>query len=189
MTASAPRAGSLDDGGFASELLRAGTTGEIHFQFESDPRYLEELDRLLHALLHSSGLPERDIRRFTMAVREIGANAIEWGHRKQVDRLVTVIYRLDAEKVVVLIRDTGAGFDPAHLPHAAQAEDPMTHLAIREALGLREGGFGLVLARGLVDDFQVNPTGNEVRLSKYLPRRSADSVSVTGPPTSLSAGA
>ncbi len=31
-------------------------------------------------------------------------------------------------------------------------------------LGLREGGFGIMLARGLVDEFRYNQLGNEVTL-------------------------
>jgi hypothetical protein len=40
-------------------------------------------------------------------------------------------------------------------------------------LGLREGGFGILMARGLVDDLQYNDTGNEVRLVKYFPPHQA----------------
>ena len=54
------------------------------------------------------------------------------------------------------------------LPHAANPEDPTTHMMVREVLGLREGGFGILMARGLVDDLQYNETGNEVRLIKYF---------------------
>ena len=34
---------------------------------------------------------------------------------------------------------------------------------------MREGGFGIMLARDLVDDLQYNESGNEVRLVKYFP--------------------
>ena len=47
-------------------------------------------------------------------------------------------------------------------------EDPIRHLEIRNELGLREGGFGIMLARGLVDDFRYNERGNEVTLVKYF---------------------
>jgi anti-sigma regulatory factor (Ser/Thr protein kinase) len=42
---------------------------------------------------------------------------------------------------------------------------------MRESLGLREGGFGILIARGLVDDLQYNETGNEVRLVKHFAPR------------------
>ena len=151
------------------ELQRHGTDGEIHFQLQSDTRYLEELNHLLASLFLFSGLSQSQIKQLAMAVRELCVNAIEWGHQKQIDRIVTVIYRIDPEKVSIVIRDEGPGFDPEHLPHAAKPDDPVTHMMVRETLGLREGGFGILLARGLVDDLQYNETGNEVRLVKYFP--------------------
>jgi len=50
-------------------------------------------------------------------------------------------------------------------PHAAQEEDPIRRLEIREQLGLREGGFGILITRGLVDRMTYNATGNAVRVT------------------------
>ena len=153
------------------DLERRGTAGEIHFQMQSDTEYLDELNHLLAALFLYSGLSETQAKQLAMAVRELGTNAIEWGHQKQIDRIVTVTYRIDAAKIAITIRDTGPGFNPKNVPHAAQPDDPIGHMMVREALGLREGGFGILLARGLVDDLQYNETGNEVKLIKYFPAR------------------
>jgi DNA-binding response OmpR family regulator len=154
------------------ELQRGGTEGEIHFKLQSDDQYLEELNQLLASLFLFSGLPQVQVQQLTLAVRELGVNAIEWGHQRQVERIVSVIYRIDQEKVTILIRDTGPGFDPRRLPHAAQPDDPVSHMMVRETLGLRDGGFGILMARGLVDDLQFNEIGNEVRLVKYFPPHS-----------------
>jgi DNA-binding response OmpR family regulator len=152
------------------DLQRRGTAGEIHFQLQSDTEYLDELNHLLASLFLYSGLSETQAKQLTIAVRELGTNAIEWGHRKQVERIVTVTYGIDSEKITIRINDTGPGFNPEHLPHAAQAEDPIGHMMVREALGLREGGFGILLARGLVDDLRYNEAGNEVTLTKFFPK-------------------
>jgi len=103
----------------------------------------------------------------------MGGNAIEWGNRKQVDRPVTVTYRIDSEKIVIVIRDEGSGFDRANLPHAANPEDVTAHLPVREEKGLRAGGFGIFLTRGLVDELEYNETGNEVRLIKRIAKSAA----------------
>lgn len=150
------------------DLERRGTEGEIHFQLNSDTRHLEELNHLLGSLFLFSGLSEDQIRQLITAVREMGTNAIEWGHKKNIELIVTVTYRIDPEKITIVIRDMGPGFNPQNLLHAAQPEDPVSHMMIREALGLREGGFGIMMARGLVDDLQYNESGNEVRLIKYF---------------------
>ena len=99
----------------------------------------------------------------------MGTNAIEWGHKNQVDRIVTVVYRIDPQKITITIRDTGPGFNPSNLPHAANLEDPVGHMMVRETLGLREGGFGILMSQGLVDELSYNETGNEVRLVKHFP--------------------
>jgi len=151
------------------EIGKEGLEGEIHFQLQSDTQYLEELNQLLSSLFLHTGLSEEQIRQFTYAVRELGVNAIEWGHRKQVERLVTVTYRIESKKIVIVIKDTGPGFDPKNLPHAAKDEDPASHVEVRQAMGMRSGGFGIMLAKGLVDEMKYNETGNEVRLVKYLP--------------------
>lgn len=153
------------------DILSRGTDGEVRFQLQSDTAYLDELNSLLSALFVHSGLSETQARQFLTAIREMGANAIEWGHQRKVDCIVTVDYHIDREKIAVTIRDTGPGFDPTNLPHAARSDDPVAHLMVREALGLREGGFGILMSRGLVDELEYNEAGNEVRLVKYFAPR------------------
>jgi CheY-like chemotaxis protein/anti-sigma regulatory factor (Ser/Thr protein kinase) len=151
------------------DMEKTGTEGEIHFRLQSDTRYLEELNHLLGSLFLFSGLTETQAKQMTMAVAEMGTNAIEWGHNKQVDLIVTVLYRIDPDKITITIRDTGPGFNPDNLPHAADPEDPVRHTMVREALGIREGGFGILMSQGLVDEMRYNETGNEVQLVKYFP--------------------
>ena len=151
------------------DLKRRGTEGEIRFHLQSDTQYLDELNHLLGSLFLFSGLTQMQVKQLTTAVRELGTNAIEWGHQKQTDRIVTVDYHIDPQKITIKIKDTGPGFNPQNLPHAAQPEDPIGHMMVREALGIREGGFGILMSRGLVDDLQYNESGNEVRLVKYFP--------------------
>ncbi len=155
------------------ELERHGTHGEVRFEMRSHTRHLEELNQLLASLFLHTPLSQKQVQQLMMAVRELGANAIEWGHRNQADRIVTVTYRIDPDKVVIAVRDNGPGFDPHNLPHAARLEDPLGHLELRESLRLREGGFGILMARGLVDELRYNQTGNEARLVKYYAGRPA----------------
>jgi two-component system OmpR family response regulator len=153
------------------EVEQAGTAGEVHFELKSEAHHLEELNRLLSSLFLHTGMSEDDAFRLTTAVREMGTNAIEWGNKKRADSAVTVTYRIDAEKIVIVIRDEGSGFDRANLPHAVKCmEDPASHLEVRDAMGLRIGGFGIFMSRGMVDELQYNDAGNEVRLVKRFVR-------------------
>jgi two-component system OmpR family response regulator len=156
-----------------ANIRRLGAQGEILFRLQSDTRYVEQVNNLLASLYLFTGLREMQIHQLTMAVRELGVNAIEWGHKKQVERIVTITYKIHPDRVVIDIRDTGSGFDPAKLPHAASVDDPLAHMTVRESMGIREGGFGILMSRGLVDELQYNDIGNEVRLVKYLPRESS----------------
>src|SRR5262249_2906774 len=116
------------------ELQKAGTEGEIKFQLQSDTQYLEELNHLLGSLFLFSGLTQSQVKQLTTAVREMGINAIEWGHKKQIDLIVTVLYHIDPDKITITVRDSGPGFDPRNLPHAAHVEDPVGHMMVRETL-------------------------------------------------------
>ena len=115
-------------------------------------------------------LTERQVKDLKQVVMEMGGNAIEWGHRKNAELTVRITYRIDPEKVTLIIKDQGPGFDPRTVPHAASDDDPIGHLDVRSELGIREGGFGIMLAKGLVDDFHYNDRGNEVTLIKRFKR-------------------
>lgn len=167
------------------DLKTNGTEGEIRFHLQSDTHYLEELNHLLGSLFLFSGLTQQQVKQMTTAVRELGTNAIEWGHQRKSDRIVTVDYRIDPTKITIDIKDTGPGFDPSNMAHAAYPEDPVGHMMVRESLGIREGGFGIMMSRGLVDEMSYNDKGNEVRLIKYfsapVPLRGEDGRIVAAP--------
>jgi two-component system, OmpR family, response regulator len=160
---------SMDDAlAWHDEHRQRGTTGEIHFDIRSELTYLAEANDMLADLFAHTPLTERQIKDLKQAVMEMGGNAIEWGHRKNAELVLRITYRIDPTSVTLIIQDQGPGFNPKDLPHAASDEDPIRHLEIRNELGLREGGFGIMLARGLVDDFRYNERGNEVTLVKYF---------------------
>jgi DNA-binding response OmpR family regulator len=147
-------------------LRSRGASEEVRIQMQSDARLLDELNTMLASLLLHTPLSPDDAHYLTLAVREMGGNAIEWGHRNRAELLVTVTYRIEADRVVITVKDTGPGFKRDQLPHAADPADPGAHLGLRQSLGLRIGGFGILMTRGLVDEMSYNDTGNEVRLVK-----------------------
>jgi two-component system OmpR family response regulator len=153
------------------EHASLGSTGEINFDVRSESGYLQQANDMLADLFAHTSLTERQIKDLRQAIMEMGGNAIEWGHRKNTDLLLQITYRIDPEAVTLIIRDQGPGFNPRKLPHAASEEDPIAHLDIRNELGIREGGFGIMLARGLVDEFRYNDKGNEVTLIKRFERK------------------
>ena len=148
--------------------IEAGHHGEIRFDFRSDVDYLKQVHTKITTLFQRTSLSEKEVREMGQAVLEMGMNAIEWGNRGNLEALVNIVYCYNHEKVVLTVRDEGSGFDPKNLPHAAKDDDPVAHMLVRETLGLREGGFGIMLAKGMVDSVHYSERGNEVTLVKFF---------------------
>jgi DNA-binding response OmpR family regulator len=140
--------------------------GEIHVELNSEITFLKDLNDFLMLVCQATPLLHEQVMQLRQAVMEMAHNAIEWGNLHQSDRLVNLTYRIYDDRLEIVVRDQGPGFDRTQLPHAAIADDPFTHLDVREKLGLRAGGFGLLICQGMVDEMGYNDIGNEVTLIK-----------------------
>jgi DNA-binding response OmpR family regulator len=140
--------------------------GEIHVEINSEINFLQELNDFSMLVCQSTPLGDDQVIQLRQAVMEMAHNAIEWGNLHQSDRLVSITYRVHDTRLEIVVRDQGPGFDRSSIPNAAIAGDPFTHLDVREKLGLRAGGFGLLICQGMVDEMQYNDQGNEVTLIK-----------------------
>jgi DNA-binding response OmpR family regulator len=149
-----------------TSMQQRAVQGEIHVELNSEITLLKDLNDFLMLICQSTPLQHEQVMQLRQAVMEMAHNAIEWGNLHQSDRLVNITYRVYDDRLEIAIRDQGSGFDRSQLPHAAVADDPFTHLDVREKLGLRAGGFGLLICQGMVDEMQYNDTGNEVALIK-----------------------
>jgi CheY-like chemotaxis protein/anti-sigma regulatory factor (Ser/Thr protein kinase) len=112
------------------------------------------------------------------AFRELLLNAIEWGGRLDPKRKVRIACLRTPRMLMYRIADPGTGFRIDDLPHAAigqSSDDPIAHMHVREAKGLRPGGFGLLMVRESVDDLIYNEKRNEVVFVKYLTDDAAQS--------------
>lgn len=147
-------------------LDRQCVAGEIHVQLNSEPIFLQDVNEFLTSLFRETPLSSEQIMQLRQAIMEMGQNAIEWGNRHRVDELVDITYRVFGDRIEIVVRDQGQGFNPKELPHAALPDDPLAHMDVREKLGLREGGFGLLISRGMLDELRHNAKGNEVTLIK-----------------------
>lgn len=115
-------------------------------------------------------VPDIDRDGLLVAFREILLNAMEHGGGFDPDQVVEVSAVRTARAIVFYVRDPGPGYAPERLPHAAVSnppDDPVAHLKRRTELGLRPGGFGLLVARKVVDQMILSERGNEVLLIRY----------------------
>jgi DNA-binding response OmpR family regulator len=148
--------------------------GEIHVELNSEITLLTDLNDFLMTLCKSTPLTSDQVMQLRQAVMEMAQNAIEWGNLHQSDRLVNITYRIYDDRIEIVVRDQGTGFDLNNLPHAAIPDDPFSHLDVRDKLGLRAGGFGLMICKGMVDELRYNDAGNEVTLIKrFTPQEHA----------------
>ncbi|WP_422930943.1 response regulator [Singulisphaera sp. PoT] len=149
-----------------ANLEEGDMQGEIHVELNSEVNLLQDLNDFLMTLWRFTPFEDNRVLQLRQAVMEIAQNAIEWGNRHESDRLVNITYRIYEDKVEIIVRDQGNGFDLNNLPHAAGADDPFSHLDVRDKLGLRSGGYGLMICKGMVDEMRYNDAGNEVTLIK-----------------------
>ena len=96
---------------------------------------------------------------------------MEYGGRFDPTQYVEISYIRARHMVLCRVKDPGEGFSLEEIQHAAIAnppDDPLRHFVFRESQGLRGGGFGVLMARILVDDLIYSEKGNEALLVKYL---------------------
>jgi len=135
------------------------------------PSSLEAVDRIQSFMKGMEARLPEDVRDSVgSAFRELLCNAVEWGGKLDPTRRVRIAYVRTKRMLLYRIADPGPGFRPEALAHAAvtHPDDPLEHAQIREDLGLRPGGFGLLLVRSMVDELVYNEAHNEVLFVKYL---------------------
>lgn len=118
----------------------------------------------------SAQLPLNSRQEMMQALHEILLNAMEHGAAFNPEQVVEITAVRTGRAFVFYLRDPGSGFRPESIHHEINADaafNPAVHIIKREEAGVRPGGFGLLLARGTVDELIYNEIGNEVLLIKY----------------------
>ncbi len=108
---------------------------------------------------------------FLSAVREVLWNAMEHGGHLDAKQEIRIDLLHSNRALSCFVKDPGPGFRMEKLEHAAvnnPAEDAVHHVMVREKVGMRPGGYGILLAKNFVDEMIYNEHGNEVVLVKYL---------------------
>ncbi|MCX6620391.1 MAG: ATP-binding protein [Acidobacteria bacterium] len=140
----------------------------IRAKFAAGERVIQFLREL------ADQFPAVEAEELTAALREILLNAIEHGGRTDARQTVRLNFIRTSRGIICSILDPGEGFSLESIPHAAVSnppDDQIRHAEVREERGLRPGGFGIMMARNLVDELVYNQKGNEAIIVKY--RKSA----------------
>lgn len=116
-------------------------------------------------------LPENEREGVAQAFRELVMNAVEWGGGLDPTRRVRISLLRTPRMLQYRVSDPGPGFRLEDLPHAAINNAPgevFTHETVRQQMGLRPGGLGLMMVRAVADELLYNDKHNEVIFIKYL---------------------
>jgi anti-sigma regulatory factor (Ser/Thr protein kinase) len=161
------RAGAASDSPLGIEVLSAHRDW-VSLRLNCQKLTAERLVEFLAEL--QVGLSEGPREQLMMAFREILMNAIEHGAEFHPAKVVEVAAVHTQRAIVFYVRDPGAGFHWDEIPHAAVSnppDAPLAHMDLRDTMGMRPGGFGILTAKGIVDELIYNEVGNEVLLIKH----------------------
>jgi anti-sigma regulatory factor (Ser/Thr protein kinase)/CheY-like chemotaxis protein len=151
----------------AIEML-SGTDAWIRLSVRCDVSTANRLQQFVREFLD---LPEVEEDKVATASREMLLNAMEYGAKFDPERRIEIAYLRARQVVLIRIKDPGEGFSfKENLDTAANnpPDDPLRHLKHREAQGIRPGGYGILLAKNLVDEVFYGEKGNDVLLIKYI---------------------
>jgi anti-sigma regulatory factor (Ser/Thr protein kinase) len=141
----------------------AWTTLELRARFSAGDRVVQFVREL------SDPFPPAEADEFATALREILLNSIEHGGHTDANQKITLRLISTPNSLLCFIADPGPGFSLSQIPHAAVSNPPdqhIRHAELRQLQGLRPGGYGILVARNLVDELIYNQRGNEVLIVK-----------------------
>ena len=135
-------------------------TSVVEVTLESDLKKVEVADEISRRVSATAGFDEDDRQKIEMAVHESLINAIYHGNKNDETKSVYVRYQIYGDRLEIVIRDQGTGFDPKSVA------DPLA----TENL-LKVSGRGIFLIRAFMDEFRVESqpgVGTEVTMVKKL---------------------
>ncbi len=135
----------------------------------SIPSNVLEIDNAIVKIMESItisniiNLEEEDKWKLYTALYEAIINAVEHGNKFNVQRRVTIIYRIIANWIVFKVRDEGIGFKVNELPN------PLDDNNI-----LKPSGRGVYMIKKLMNKVKHNKSGNEVTMFLCLSNNSPE---------------
>ena len=123
---------------------------------------LEVIRSLLATIAQKAGFDETAIMAIEVAVEEACVNAIKHAHQNDATKPLHLRITIDRQKLTVVVRDQGQGFDPKQL----EKQDAKALLA-----KLQPGGRGILMMKMLMDEVHFafeSGKGTQVRLVKYF---------------------
>jgi anti-sigma regulatory factor (Ser/Thr protein kinase) len=118
----------------------------------------------LSRVVKQSGADEPQIDAFMTCAKELILNAHRHGHKYDETKQVTVRYRDQGGKLVLIVEDQGEGFDHQAVLAAVRSKDAATAARERYLAG-GFGGLGFQLITRLSESLVYNKAGNHVTVT------------------------
>lgn len=134
-------------------------TREIVLDIPSEFRHIYLLDLVLSYIAKEMDFDEEIKEQINLAVIEAGTNAIKHGNKNDPAKSVHFRFDLSDNKLTVLVKDCGSGFEPDEIDDPLSPENFM-----------KPCGRGIFLMKALMDEveFKVSEScGTEVKMVKY----------------------
>lgn len=128
-------------------------------EIPSDPDLMPEVEQFVFETAQKVQLNEDKLNNISLAVAEAISNSMKHGNKNDKTKTVTITIKADDEKMIVILKDQGAGFDPKDIPDPTKPENI-----------LKDSGRGIHIMRSLLDDLKFNftPDGTEIILELKL---------------------
>src|SRR5919206_2146856 len=125
----------------------------IELSIDSKLEFVDLVASVTKNVTAKMGFSEDDASWIELAVHEAVINAITHGNKSAEDKKVDVRFETGPDALVVVIRDYGAGFDPAKLPDPTSADNL-----------LNPSGRGIFYMRTFMDEveYSVHPGGGSI---------------------------
>jgi len=140
--------------------FQCGIQHEITFNFQSQFKYLEEVNELVACLFKNTNLASDEIWELKLALHELGINAIEHGNKMNPSKMVRLKCQFFDDRLEFEMQDEGEGFELAKVPNPT-----------REPVLSRERGRGIFLVNQVVDEIKYENGGSCARLIKYINKK------------------
>src|SRR5258708_4903822 len=121
---------------------------------------VDDAEELALVEAEKAGVPEDDLHKIAMSVRESMVNAVVHGNRYSAHKKIHVTVSNGPGRLEIKIVDQGEGFELTEVPDPLEEENL-----------LRNSGRGIFLMKAFMDEVQVRgaqTAGTEVTLVKYL---------------------
>lgn len=143
---------------FQSSMTSIHNLIEVSLRSKLD--YVDMIESISDSVTRMMGFDEDAAHWIGMSVRESVVNAIVHGNKEDKGKHFSVKYEIHPDRLVVVVRDEGRGFDESSLP------DPLDASNL-----LKPSGRGIFYMKSFMDEVEFNAIpggGMELRMVKKL---------------------